>query len=598
MAYHGRPRVRFGTLRQEVFAVFRCNFAVLLGLATIALLPTACSGDGEQGSKGDKGGTAKTGGEGSSDVESDRPHWEDRGDTLIYGVGMDADGLCPILYQSVTGGNVVDLVTPRVTNSDFANGRITFLPALAKSWEWSEDHTKLTYTIRDDAVWDDPSRTIVSGEDFVFTYMMMRDPDVASPRGAYTERMDPQEPVTLLPDGRVRFNFLYAYNEQTMLAHAGMNLIPKHLLTGVERKAMRQHDLHIKNAAGHGPFRLLSWDPKKEIVLVRNKACKTIAVPYLRRIIMRVIPEYQTLLTEMRKGGIDLMESIQEKDIADAKLWGNVKLYRRGYRFLDYVAWNGQNPLFADREVRRALTMAMDLDTMIKNLLTFGGERHGTKAYSTLTPELTDFVHEGFAFLPFDPKKAAAVLDKAGWSDTDGDGVRDKEGKRFEFTLLTNQGNPRRKDACELIQANLKAIGVKANLELREGVTFFDLLRKKEYDAAVSGWSAGLFPDPSDIWHSATEKEPRPYNFTAYSNAEVDKLIQAGLRTADLTKEAAIWKRMQKLIYDDQPYTFLYWKKSTFPLHKRFKGVEPNVLSVIHKLENWYVPKADHKYKY
>ncbi len=531
------------------------------------------------------------------DVES-RPHLADAGDTLVYGVLQDADGLLPIVGQSVTGSTVFDLVTPVLTQSDFKNGRIVYEPGLATSWEWNADHTQLTYKLRDDVYWDDKPHTRVTAEDVRFTYELIGDPKVFSPRVSYLDRLDPKEPVTVLAEDLVRFNFRYAYNEQNMMAHAGFNVAPKHLLENAARDKLRSNPLNIRKAVGAGPFRMLKWEPKKQITIVRNKHCRIAPVPYIRRIVFKVIPEYQTLLTELRKGSIDMAESIQEKDIADAQKWGTVKLYKRGYRFLDYVAWNAENPLFADRAVRRALTMAIDIDRMIKNLLTFAGETHGTQAYSTFTPELTDFKDEDIQLLPFDPAQAKKILAAKGWVDSDGDGWLDKDGKRFEFTLLTNTGNPRRKDACELIQSDLKKIGIKANNELREGVLFFELLRKKKYEAALAGWSAGLFPDPSDVWVSATEEDPRPFNFTGYSNPTVDALIKKGLKTAVLADEAAIWKKVNRLIYEDQPYTFLFWKSAVMPVHKRFRGIKPNVLSTLHKVWDWWVPKSEHKYKY
>ena len=106
-------------------------------------------------------------------------------------------------------------------------------------------------------------------------------------------------------------------------------------------------------------------------------------------------------------------------------------------------------------------------------------------------------------------EKAKALFAEAGWTDTDGDGVIDKDGVPFEFTLTTNTGNKRRADVAILVQAHLKEAGVKVNIEKQESNTFFENLRKKDYEAALAGWSAGLFIDPTTIWHSdITCEEP------------------------------------------------------------------------------------------
>lgn len=533
----------------------------------------------------------------ASSALQDRPHAADAGDTLTIALVGDADTMLPMVGQSVNGSMIYDLLVPPVTTSDFVDGRIVFKPGIAKSWSWNEDRTELTYELKEDCVWDDNSGKVVTAEDIRYNYELIGDPEVKSPRQSHVERMDPKQPIEVLGDFKLRFHFQYPYNEQSMLAHAGFNISPKHLLETLDRASLLSSDLSKKRAVGHGPFRFLKWEPKQSVTIVRNPKSKTYAVPYLRRIVFKVIQEYQTQLVELKKGGIDMMEAVQEKDIEEVQSWGNVKLYERGYRFLDYVAWNAQNPLFEDKNARRALTLAIDIERIIKTILTFGGKTYATKAYSTFTPELADFRVADLQLLPHDPAKAKELLAGLGWKDSDGDGILDKDGKAFEFVLVTNQGNPRRADACVLIQEDLKKIGIKVNLEQRESVTFFDDLSKKQYDAALAGWSASLFPDPSNVWGSATETETRLFNFTAYSNPRVDELIAKGLKCKDGQEEAKIWQEMQRLVYEDQPYTFLYWKTSTVPLQKRFRDYKPNVLSVLHGIENVWVPKAEHKSK-
>ncbi|MCB9882823.1 MAG: hypothetical protein H6832_07065 [Planctomycetes bacterium] len=574
--------------------------ALALGLCLGSI---GCGGSESGGNEGGNAAGTNAAGDGnSSDVEQGglegRPHAADAGDTLTIALIGDADSMLPMVGQSVNGSMVYDLLVPPATTSDFENGRIIFNPGLAKSYSWNDDHTELTYELKDDCYWDDDSGKVVNAEDIRYNYELIADPDVKSPRQNHVERLDPKNPVEVLDNFRVRFHFQYAYNEQTMLAHAGFNISPKHLLEKLDRASLISCDLSKKRAVGHGPFRFLKWDPKQSITIVRNPKSKTYAVPYVKRIVFKIIPEYQTRLVELKKGDIDMMDAVQEKDIEEVLSWGTVKLYERGYRFLDYVAWNMQNPLFAERDARRALTLAIDIERIIKTILTFGGKTYGTKAYSTFTPELSDYRVDDITLLPHDPTKAKTLLAGLGWKDTDNDGFLDKDGKRFEFVLVTNQGNPRRSDACVLIQEDLKKIGIKVNLEQREGVTFFDDLSKKNYEAALAGWSASLFPDPSDVWGSATETENRLFNFTAYSNARVDELIAKGLRTKDGAEEAKIWQEMQRIIYEDQPYTFLYWKTSTVPLHKRFRDYKPNVLSVLHGIENVWVPKAEQKSKH
>ncbi len=525
------------------------------------------------------------------------PDGKDSGDTLVWAVSGDADGFLPTVGETATGGAMMDLLMPNVTQSGFEDGRLSFQPAWASSWEFSEDKKHLTLHLRKGILWDDGEP--LTAKDLAFSYDLIGNPKSNSPRRPYLDNMDAEEPYTVLDDHTIRFNYKWAYNPQTMMAHAGMNPVPEHLLRDADPAHLREHDLNIKMPVGHGPFRLLDWKRGQSIRITRNPACKTLKVPYIQRIEARVIKEYATRMAELEKGAVDLMEGIEVKDIDRLRANSDIKIYRRGYRFMDYIAWNQTIPLFQDRRVRRALTMSLDIPKFIRSYLTTeGGEVTALPAYATVTPELSDFKEEGFQLLSFDTKKAVELLAEAGWKDSDGDGVLDREGEKFVFTMLTNSGNPRRKKMGVVVKEELGKIGVHVNLEYLEPNTFFGKLRQKDYEAAIAGWSAALFPDPAVMWMTETKEKPRAFNFTGYSNPEADKIMREMRKTADIVKEQKLMKRLLRIIYDDQPYTFLFWRAEYFALHKRFRGVHPNVLSVLYQIEDWWVPKSEQRYKF
>ena len=159
-------------------------------------------------------------------------------------------------------------------------------------------------------------------------------------------------------------------------------------------------------------------------------------------------------------------------------------------------------------------------------------------------------------------------------------------GTEFDFTLMTNSGNARRGKAAIIVQANLKDIGVNMEIEKLETSTFYERARKKDYDAVLAGWSAGLFVDMTDIWHTGDQYE---FNFTAYSNPEVDALIDAAIKEPDPVKNNAMWKEAQALIYADQPYTFLYWMDEIVAVHSRFSDEKVDILSPYGDLRQWDV---------
>ncbi|MBT3223637.1 MAG: hypothetical protein HN348_31585, partial [Proteobacteria bacterium] len=472
-------------------------------------------------------------------------------------------------------------------------------PGIATDWGWSDDGKILSLTLRNDLKFYDGKP--LTAHDIAFTYQIVGDPKVGSPRLQFLQHMTPDGRPKVFDDHHLEFHFTHAYDRDTQTAHATtLSVLPKHLLQDADRSTIRGHAL-AKTPVSHGPFRMATHEPNERIVLVPNEnfSGPEEMRPHLNRVIFRILPEYSTRLLELQSGNVDMFQGI---NIADAdelrKTHPHINIVRRGWRFMDYVAWNASIPLFEDKRVRRGLTMAIDIDGMIAKLLTAkSGERYAKRAVSTITPELCGIHNDDVKLLPFDLEQSEALMAEAGWTDTDGDGILDKDGKKFEFTLATNTSNKRRADVSILIQANLEKLGVKANLEQQESNVFFKNLRERKYEAALAGWSTSLFVDPSDEWRSDSDGTHHEFNFTNYANPKADELIDKGMSIADIQQAAPVWKEFQQVVYDDQPYTFLWWMDELVAIDSRFENVEINVLSALNHLHRWEVPADKVKYK-
>jgi peptide/nickel transport system substrate-binding protein len=592
-----------------------------LGLSTLALvaLLAACGG----GSKDDAGpGPAAQGGPTESRGAGKEPLVSELGgprDTMVVAYQSDVGTLLSIVNQSAADGMIVSNINFNSTNADF-DCELTYVPELYESWQFNEDQTEMTVKIKEGIRWYDGQP--ITARDVKFTYDLVADPAVASPRLAYIENMDMEKGAPeLVDDMTLRFHFKHAYDRITMEAHTSLTPVPEHALKDADRATLRGHEL-ARAPLVSGPWKIETWDKNERIVLVPNEKFSGPEryKPRIKRVVFKILPEYATRLVELENGSADMMEGVLVSDAERlAKEHPEIKLYRRGWRFMDYVAWNtldaadykakraqlgdGEevdwstvkpNRLFADKAVRRALTKAIDIDKLIQDLLTTdAGESYGRPAVSTITPELCKIHNNDIQRIPLAPSEARAELEAAGWKDSDSDGILDKGGEPFRFTLLTNSGNARRAKAAIIIQANLKSIGVDMQIEKTESNTFFERLRKKDYEATLSGWSAGLFVDMTDMWHSGDRYE---FNFTSYANPEVDRIIKEAIREPDPEKNAALWKQAQAMIYEDQPYTFLYWQDSITGLHERFKDAKVDILSAIHNMNTWWVPAAEVKY--
>jgi peptide/nickel transport system substrate-binding protein len=527
---------------------------------------------------------------------AEEPVAEAQRDTLVVAVIADLGSLNPVVYESASDAYVIGaLAYPAVTPGFDCS--LTTSPGLASEWSWNEAGDVLSMTLRDDIKWSDG--VPVTARDIAFTYDLIADPKVASPRLASVARLKEGHRPKVIDDTHLEWHFTTAYDRDSQIAHINMGPVPAHVFQNADRATLRGHPANLQPVVA-GPWRLAKHEPNQRYVIEPNPDFTGPAelVPQLKRVVFRVLPEYTTRLTELKNGAVDMMDSIEVED-ADPlrKEHPEIRIVRRGWRSSDYIAWNLSNPLFSSLEVRQALTLAVDVEDMIGKLLTGAdGEAYARPAIGTITPELCNVHNDEVQRLPHDPAKAKELLAAQGWTDSNGDGWLDKGGQTFEFTLTTNAGNARRASASIFVQAYLKEVGVKVNLERVESNTFFANLRQRKFEAALAGWEAALFADPSPMWKSDAGGK-QEFNFTGYANAEVDALIEKGLSEPDPTKAAVYWKELQAIVYNDQPYLFLWWRDELVAIHERFENTNINALSRLDTLHDWSVPAEKVKYE-
>lgn len=503
----------------------------------------------------------------------------DRGDTLVVGTIGDADALNPLVSTTRGASDVEGLLFLGLTrtNPDFSHA-----PLLAKSWEFSPDHLELTFKLRDDVYWHDGVKT--TAHDVKFTHERAIDPAIGWSAIKWKEHL---KDVVVVDDYTVKFIFTRVYPYQLMDASVG-EILPKHLLEKVPAAEWKSAAFN-RNPVGNGPYKFKEWKAQSHIVVEANDRY-FMGRPPLDRIIFKVIPDQENLILQLKSQQIDLMEMVPPKFFQDLSRVPHLQGYVYPSRAYGYIGWNLKNPLFQSRKVRQALTHAINRQEIIDSVLFGFGEICKGPVHPIIwahKPDVPDF--------PYNPERARQLLAEEGWKDTDGDGWLDQGGRRFEFTLKTNKGNQIREDICVIVQDQLKKVGIKVNPTLLEWTIFSEDLNKKNFEAAVAGWSVGLKMDLTTMWHS--KSIPDKFNFVSYSNPEVDRLIEEAQFEMDREKARAMWHRAQDLIAEDQPYTFLYVPKQINFLHKRFKNVQMETVGWNYNVIQWWVPKADQKYK-
>jgi peptide/nickel transport system substrate-binding protein len=492
---------------------------------------------------------------------------------ITVGFLADAKRLLPLLASDGASGEIAQWIFNGLTKYD-KNLKIT--GELAESWEVSPDGLQIIFHLRKGVRWHDGAE--FTAEDVLFTYNTAVDPKIPTP---YSSNYGPVRNVEALDKYTVRV--LYHEPFAPALESWGMGILPKHIL---ENKDITT-EYYSRNPIGTGPYRLREWVTGQKIVLEANESYYE-GRPGIDKFIARVIPDTATMFLELKFGGIDFMGITPPQ----YKLQANKKIFNQyfnkfrypafGYTYLGY---NLLDPKFSDRRVRQAITHAINKKDIIAGVLLGYG-----------TPCTGPFPPESWAYNPkvkdlsFDPDLSIKLLEEAGWK-AGKSGLVEKDGKPFEFTVITNQGNEARLKAAQIIRENLKKIGISMNIKVLEWQAMLhEFIDKKRFEAIIMGWGLSRDPDMYDIWHSSKTKEGE-FNFISYRNDEVDRLLLEGRRTFDHERRTGIYHRIHEILAEDQPYTFLYVPDALPVLHKRFKGVEKAPIGIWHDFIHWQVPK-------
>ncbi len=448
---------------------------------------------------------------------------------------------------------------------------------LARSWEVSRDGLTITFHLRKGVRFHD-GRPYTS-KDALFNYRFMVDPKTPTPyAGDYlkVKQAEAPDPYTF----RVTYKEVFAPG----LASWTLPQMPAHLLEG---KDPRKSPLN-RHPIGTGPYLFRRWDPGSRVVLTANPDYFE-GRPHIQTLIYRVIPDMATLFLELRSGGVDWMglTAIQYRRQTDTPFFR--KNFRK-YRFLSsgytYLGWNMRDPRFRNLNIRRALSYAIDKEEIIKGVLLGLGQ----VATGPLKPG-TYWYNPKVRRYPYDPQLARRLLAKEGWADHDGDGWLDKGGRRFEFAIITNQGNAYRANTGVIIQRRLADIGVKVRLRTIEWSAFLkEFINKGRFEACLLGWSIPPDPDLYEVWHSSSAR-PGGLNFTGYKNPELDRLLAAQRATFDRVRRKAILDRIQEILADQVPYTFLYVADSLPILGARYRGIRPAPAGISYNFIKWWVPR-------
>ncbi len=439
-----------------------------------------------------------------------------------------------------------------------------------------EHNPVITFHLRPGVRWHDG--VPLTAEDVKFTYDAIVDPRNSSPISGSFETVKAVEVVDELT-ARVVYKRLHA---QGIIGWEN-NLIPKHLLDDAalareadqrklspdERKKLSLRTTSFnRTPIGSGPFRFSEWLPDQYIHLTRNDQYWGHKTAY-RDVFFRVIPDYLTMELEFGAGALDQYLTLPHQ----AERYRNnpdVQMLQNAEGALIYIGYNHRLPMFKDARVRRALGMAIDVDAIIEYVLS-GEAKRATGPYYANTPYYDPTTKP----LPYDPAAALDLLQQVGWRKN-AQGILEKDGKPFAFTLVTNNGNPQRKAIMLIAQEAWKKLGIDIKVQAFEWTVFLEeFVYTHKFDAYVLGWASGAVdPDKFETFHS-TQVNPYQPNYVGYQSPEADKILQAIREAYDEQELLRLTREFHNLAARDQPVTFLYEPVRSYAIDKRIFRLQP-----------------------
>lgn len=539
------------------------------------------------------------------------------GDWLLMHSLSDPEQLNPLTSNDAAASSLLQYIFQSLLTRDPRS--LDLKPLIAEARPViSENKLTYTFTIRRDAHFQDARP--VTGADVLFSIKAIKHPLVNAPflRVYFNSVID----ARLLNDFTIQFRIKEPYflNESVL---GGIDVLPRHyydpedLLKDVSvadlggpidrlspsaRKFADQFNKNFsRNPMGSGPYKFQSWETGREIQLARDPhywgyGKKGIDQPFVDRHRYRIINNMDAALVTLKSGSLDEMSltPIQHvRGTSGERFKRDFQKYEYFAPNYSYIGWNNNHPIFRDKTTRKAMTYFTNRAQMIKSIVFGLGEVVEGPIYF-FRPEY-DKTLPSYAF---DPQKGLDLLKQAGWSDTDGDGILDKgiDGKKvpFRFEIKINSGNTTRKSVALTLQDELRKHGIDVSVREIDWTIFLGDVKARKFDAVILGWSMSVSePDAYQVWHSS-QTANQGSNHIGYKNARVDQILEQYRREFDPDKRIELYREFQRILSDEQPYTFLFVGKSVVAAQRRIHGVEvfPGGIRPI----DWWVPKSQQRY--
>jgi peptide/nickel transport system substrate-binding protein len=479
--------------------------------------------------------------------------------TVVYAVSSNPATLNPLLDDSGASQSGYELMFESLVKPDPKTG--TPSPSLATSWDQSADGLTWTFHLRPNVTWHD-SQPFVA-DDITFTFDKIQDANTKTP---YRSRFSNVASYDAPDRGTVRVTLKTA-DCPFLATTMQIPIVPRHLLVG--SADINTDEFNSARPVGTGPFMFKEWQRSSHLTLVANPNHWR-GRPKIDQWIRRTVGDDTVLQALLKTGEVDYanvsfgaMEELRDVPHLTMQAVANPII-------ITYIGYNLDRPLFQDKRVRQALTHALDRQSIVNSLL-YG---QGVLLDSPIAPVSWAYTSDVPKF-PFNIDAAKRLLADAGWSPGP-DGILQKDGTRFAFSLATNSSNKERAAVATIAQDAWRKVGIQVQPELMETNAFLVRYQKsRDFDAIVAG-GAGLTIDPDQTSFWSTKSIPSGTNFAHYSNPEVDQLLEQARTVSgcDTNVRKSSYAQLQQVLAADQPFTFLYAANTVVFINKRLLNVQ------------------------
>ena len=513
------------------------------------------------------------------------------GGTLAMSTGGDPDVLVPSLLQTATAGQVIDLVYDRLADiGDSLNvvGDRGFTPRLADRWTWAKDSLSIAFHLNPNARWHDGQP--VRSNDVRFTIASTKDSTLGSPAASVITNID----SVSTPDSATAVFWFHARSPQQFYdATYQLPIMPEHVWKDIAPSSWRASEA-AKHPIGSGQYRFVRWIPRAVVELSADTANYR-GAPKLSRVIWSIAPDFNSALTRFLTGETDLFPQLRPENLREVAKHPELKT--QSVRGLSYIFaqfnlrdpgnHDRPHPIFGDRELRRALTMATDRSALVRSVfdsLAVTALGPTLRVYPTTDPNLQQ--------IPFDLPRARAILDSLGWRVTTSDSMRTRNGKPLRFTLSVPNSNQARVQLAVLLQEQFRRAGVQMDIEKLDFPVLAERDRKRTIDATIGQWNTQ--PSPGAVlgsWGIAGSRAASGNNFGSYENPVFDANIDSALASFDLPTRKRYFSTAYNTIIQDAPAIWIAEPKQIVGYHGRLQlvALRPDAWWI--HIPDWSIPR-------